>query len=158
MCFVVPKFVNMWSGILKTNIQNNRTRRKPADELAYPLKSPSLSLCDLRRNNTARDSQQSVFGAEKSNCLWSEASNHSSVALSFMESTDFWCFRLYVFKGCRMHKVKWGLTYCRTIADQRQSLSAHQKRVETINIGLKFFWMAQTKLSLRLDRSYPYTL
>lgn len=44
----------IWHLKKRKHIPDNPTRRKPADELGYPLKSPSPRLFDLRgRNNTA---------------------------------------------------------------------------------------------------------
>lgn len=155
MCFVMPKSVNMWFGILKTTfriIPQEGTQQMSLDILSNLPPCVSLIYED---GTTQPGINSSVFGVEKSNCLGSEPSNQSTVPLLIKPSTDFWCFRMYVFflNVDEMHKVKWGLACYKTIADQRQSLSVHQKKA--INIGLKSFWMVQTKLDCALIDRIP---
>ena len=46
-----------------------------------------------------------------------------------MQFTDVWCLRMNILKCWQRHMVMWGLTFCRTIADQMQSISFHQSPV-----------------------------
>lgn len=94
----------------KNHIPDNPTRRNGADELGYPLKSPSLRLFDLwGRNNTAWNKQQRFLVSKNPTALDQKHLIKATVPLWSKHLQTSAVSGWTVFKGWRMHKVKWGL-------------------------------------------------